>query len=109
MSSGLQGKVAAWFRIVYDLCLRAGTYRHASTLVRHGWGWDYGGKPIATVLFWSALTLVDRMVAVLLFVRPRMYALPEAHRKRMRATSLLQRQNQELKQRTRVVRVFPNE
>jgi putative transposase len=37
------------------------------------------------------------------------YALPEEHRKRMRTTNLLERQNQELKRRTRVVRVFPNE
>jgi glucosamine-6-phosphate deaminase len=37
------------------------------------------------------------------------YALPEAHRKRMRTTNMLERQNQELKWRTRVVRIFPNE
>lgn len=37
------------------------------------------------------------------------YGLPEAHRKRMRTTNLLERQNQELKRRTRVVRVFPNQ
>jgi transposase-like protein len=37
------------------------------------------------------------------------YALPEAHRKRMRTANLLERQNQELKRRTRVVRVFPHE
>jgi transposase-like protein len=37
------------------------------------------------------------------------YALPEAHRKQMRTTNLLERQNQELKRRTRIVRVFPNE
>jgi transposase-like protein len=37
------------------------------------------------------------------------YALPEAHRKRMRTTNMLERQNQELKRRTRVVRVFPNQ
>jgi len=37
------------------------------------------------------------------------YALPEAHRKRMRTTNQLERQNQELKRRTRVVRVFPHE
>jgi putative transposase len=36
------------------------------------------------------------------------YALPEAHHKRMRTTNMLERQNQELKRRTRVVRVFPN-
>ncbi len=37
------------------------------------------------------------------------YALPEAHRKRMRTTNMLERQNQELKRRTRVVRIFPHE
>jgi transposase-like protein len=37
------------------------------------------------------------------------YALPAAHRKQRRTTNLLERQNQELKRRTRVVRVFPNE
>ena len=37
------------------------------------------------------------------------YALPEAYRKRMRTTNMLERQNQELKRRTRVVRVFPHE
>lgn len=37
------------------------------------------------------------------------YALPEAHRKRMRTTNMLERQNQELKRRTRIVRVFPHE
>ncbi len=36
------------------------------------------------------------------------YSLPETHRKRMRTTNMLERQNQELKRRTRVVRVFPN-
>src|SRR5665213_1749652 len=36
------------------------------------------------------------------------YVLPEPHRKRMRTTNMLERQNQELKRRTRVVRVFPN-
>jgi transposase-like protein len=37
------------------------------------------------------------------------YALPEPHRKRMRTTNMLERQNQELKRRTRVIRVFPHE
>ena len=37
------------------------------------------------------------------------YVLPEAHQKRMRTTNMLERQNQELKRRTRVVRVFPHE
>jgi len=36
------------------------------------------------------------------------YALPEEHRQRMRSISMLERLNQELKRRTRVVRIFPD-
>lgn len=37
------------------------------------------------------------------------YELPIEHRKRMRSTNMLERFNQELKRRSRVVRIFPNE
>lgn len=37
------------------------------------------------------------------------YQLPEAHRKQMRSTNMLERLNEELRRRTRVVRIFPNE
>ena len=37
------------------------------------------------------------------------YELPENHRKRMKSTNMLERLNQELKRRSRVVRIFPNE
>lgn len=37
------------------------------------------------------------------------YALPEAHRKRMRTSNAIERVNQELKRRTRVASLFPNE
>jgi transposase-like protein len=37
------------------------------------------------------------------------FALPAAHQKRMRTSNALERVNQELKRRTRVARVFPNE
>ena len=37
------------------------------------------------------------------------YALPEVHRRRMRSTNMLERYNEEIKRRTRVVRIFPNE
>ena len=37
------------------------------------------------------------------------FAFPVAHRKRLRTTNPLERVNQELKRRTRVARVFPNE
>lgn len=37
------------------------------------------------------------------------FALPAAHQKRMRTSNALERVNMELKRRTRVARVFPNE
>ncbi|HEY3375538.1 MAG TPA: IS256 family transposase [Candidatus Aquicultor sp.] len=37
------------------------------------------------------------------------FSLPEGHRRRMRTTNLLERYNQEIKRRTKVVRIFPNE
>ena len=37
------------------------------------------------------------------------FALPLAHRRRMRTTNLLERLSRELKRRTRVVTIFPNE
>lgn len=37
------------------------------------------------------------------------FALPAAHQKRLRTSNALERVNQELKRRTRVARVFPNE
>lgn len=37
------------------------------------------------------------------------YALPEKHRKKMRSTNMLERHNEELKRRSRVIRIFPNE
>jgi putative transposase len=37
------------------------------------------------------------------------YTLPADHRKRMRTTNMLERFNEEIKRRSRVVRIFPNE
>jgi putative transposase len=37
------------------------------------------------------------------------YALPAPHYKHMKSTNMLERFNEELKRRTRVVRIFPNE
>lgn len=36
------------------------------------------------------------------------FELPKAHQKRMRTTNMVERVNQELKRRTRVIRIFPN-
>lgn len=37
------------------------------------------------------------------------YRLPQAHRKHLKSTNMLERLNEELKRRTHVVRIFPNE
>jgi putative transposase len=37
------------------------------------------------------------------------YHLPDNHRRRMKSTNMLERFNQELKRRSRVIRIFPNE
>ncbi len=37
------------------------------------------------------------------------YSLPEVHHKKMRSTNMLERHNEELKRRSRTVRIFPNE
>jgi transposase-like protein len=37
------------------------------------------------------------------------FALPVAHQKRLRTSNALERVNQEIKRRTRVARLFPNE
>jgi transposase-like protein len=36
------------------------------------------------------------------------FDFPEAHRRRIRTSNMLERVNQEIKRRTRVVRIFPN-
>ncbi|MDI6750838.1 MAG: transposase, partial [Rhodocyclaceae bacterium] len=36
------------------------------------------------------------------------YRLPRAHHKHMKSTNMLERLNEEIKRRTRVVRIFPN-
>jgi transposase-like protein len=36
------------------------------------------------------------------------FELPKAHQKRMRTTNMVERVNQELKRRTRIIRIFPN-
>jgi len=36
------------------------------------------------------------------------YRLPRAHHKHLKSTNMLERLNEEIKRRTRVVRIFPN-
>jgi hypothetical protein len=58
-------------RRVYALCLLGGTATHVWLLAAHGVLWDYGGVPLFTQVFWTSLTVLDPLAAILLFVRPR--------------------------------------
>ena len=62
---------ATALRWVYALCLAGASWNHWTATYRHGWLWDYGGYPRASTLFWTSLGVADPLVAVLLFVRPR--------------------------------------
>lgn len=57
-------------RSVWAACFLLAGLNHARILLRQGLFWDYhGADPISTV-YWTSLTLVDPLVAALLFVRP---------------------------------------
>lgn len=47
------------------------TANHARILFEHGLFWDYHGVGWASAAYWSSLTLLDPIVAALLFARPR--------------------------------------
>jgi hypothetical protein len=58
-------------RCIWAACLLFGGANHARTLLQHGLLWGYGGVGWASAAYWSSLTLLDPIVAILLFVRPR--------------------------------------
>ena len=62
--------------------------------VVHGWALSH-----PDLADWIEETIEDTLAC---------YAFPKAHHKRIRSTNSLERFNQELKRRTRVVRIFPN-
>ena len=59
-------------RGVWAACLLLGGLNHARILFQHGLSWDYYGANSASAFYWSSLTIVDPLVAVLLIVRPRL-------------------------------------
>lgn len=59
-------------RTIWTVCLLLAAGNHASILIRHGLLWDYGKVGWASALYWSSLTLIDPIVAALLFIRPRL-------------------------------------
>lgn len=61
-------------RTIYALCLTGATGVHLAIHFRYGvllGGLEGAGYPLVTRLFWSSLTLLDPMAALLLFLRPR--------------------------------------
>lgn len=57
-------------RLVYALCLAGVAYNHAKIVAENGIKWDYGGLPLFICLFWTALTFIDPLAAILLMARP---------------------------------------
>lgn len=67
----LQRDIGLILRCIYALCLLGATYNHATIVLAHGLFWDYGGAPWFTCTYWTLLTFLDPLAAVLLFARPR--------------------------------------
>jgi len=57
-------------RLIYVVCPTGATGNHALVLLRHGLSWDYGGAPVESAAFWTSLTLLDPLAAILLLARP---------------------------------------
>ena len=56
--------------IVFGVCLAAACAVHLADLWRHGW-LPYHFAPLALNVYWTALTFVDALAAVLLLWQPR--------------------------------------
>jgi hypothetical protein len=56
---------------VWAACLLIGGANHARILLQHGLFWDYGGVAWISAAYWSSLTILDPIVAILLFARPK--------------------------------------
>jgi hypothetical protein len=54
-------------RLIWALCLAIGTCTHIASLIE---GWN-DRVPVASIVFWDSLTILDPLAAVLLFLRPR--------------------------------------
>jgi hypothetical protein len=58
-------------RSVWAACLLIAGLNHARLLIQHGFLWDYGGLNAISAAYMTGLTLLDPLVAALLFIRPR--------------------------------------
>lgn len=64
-------KVSLVLRVSYAICLLGATCTHVAMLWKHGVLWDYGGVHLFTRIYWTSLTVLDPLAALLLFVHPR--------------------------------------
>src|SRR5471032_1581584 len=60
-----------WLRMTYALCLLGAAYNHLLIVAEYDWGWDYGWLPVFVTTFLTALTLIDPLAIVLLFMLPK--------------------------------------
>ena len=58
-------------RCIWAACLILAGLNHARILLQHGLFWDYDGSNPVSSAYWTGLTIIDPLVAALLFVRPR--------------------------------------
>jgi hypothetical protein len=58
-------------RGVWAACLLLAGFNHARILLQHGLLWDYGSASPVSAFYWSSLTFIDPLVAILLIIRPR--------------------------------------
>ena len=58
-------------RSIWAACLLIAGLNHARVLIQHGLFWDYGGVHPISAAYLTGLTLLDPLVAALLFIRPK--------------------------------------
>jgi putative transposase len=90
----MRGEAAAELRAIFDAPDRAEADRRLEMAVRK---YDKTAPQLAT---WLAGNVPDGLTV---------FAFPLAHRRRLRTSNLLERLNKEIKRRTRVATLFPNE
>jgi hypothetical protein len=69
MNARFQQQWGPIVRSIYAACLLGATVNHALTVVKHGLFWDYGGVPVASAAFWTSLTFLDPLAAILCLTR----------------------------------------
>lgn len=90
----MRAEVAAQLRAIFDAPDRAEADRRLEMTVRK---YEKTAPKLAT---WLAANVPERLTV---------FTVPMAHRRRLRTSNLLERLNKEIKRRTRVATLFPNE